>query len=151
MTGESKNKRAPAIPVWLDLVLVVVLPAALYLSTLAPTLTWAHNGQDGGDLVTAVYTSGVPHPPGYPTYVLLGKLFALLPVSEPAYRLNLMSEVCAVLTTAISASGPARSSALSRSANPACSQSSTHAPRPAKPLAGHASPILKIKKHGPTS
>ena len=101
MTGESKHKHAPAIPVWLDLVLVVVLPAALYLSTLAPTLTWAHNGQDGGDLIAAVFTSGVPHPPGYPTYVLLGKLFALLPVGEPAYRLNLMSAVCAVLTTGL--------------------------------------------------
>ncbi len=79
----------------------MVLPAALYLSTLAPTLTWAHGGQDGGDLIAAVFTSGVPHPPGYPTYVLLGKIFALIPAGDIAYRLNLMSAVCAVLTTAL--------------------------------------------------
>ena len=63
VTGESKKKRGPAVASWLDLVLVMVLPAALYLSTLAPTLTWAHGGQDGGDLIAAVFTSGVPHPP----------------------------------------------------------------------------------------
>ncbi|MFB0535245.1 MAG: DUF2723 domain-containing protein [Anaerolineae bacterium] len=90
-------KRSLVMPNWLELILVAVFPAALYLRTLAPTLTWAHNGQDGGDLITAVYTLGVPHPPGYPTYVLLGRLFAWLPVGGVAYRLNLMSAVCAVL------------------------------------------------------
>ena len=68
VTGESKNKRGPAVASWLDLILVMLLPAALYLSTLARTLTWAHGGQDGGDLIAAVFISGVPHPPGYPTY-----------------------------------------------------------------------------------
>jgi hypothetical protein len=91
-------KRGLVMPNWPELVLVAVFPTALYLGTLAPTLTWAHNGQDGGDLITAVYTCGVPHPPGYPTYVLLGRLFVCLPVGGVAYRLNLMSAVCAVLT-----------------------------------------------------
>ncbi|MEE9198841.1 MAG: DUF2723 domain-containing protein, partial [Dehalococcoidia bacterium] len=31
------------------------------------------------------------HPPGYPTYVLLGRLFAFLPFGEVAFRTNLMS------------------------------------------------------------
>ena len=33
---------------------------------------------DSGELVTAVYLLGIPHPSGYPVYCLLGKLWTLL-------------------------------------------------------------------------
>jgi len=68
-----------------------------YLETLAPGLTWQHSGADGGDLIAAVYTHGIPHPPGYPTYVLLARLFTVLPVGTPAYRMNLFSALSAAL------------------------------------------------------
>jgi hypothetical protein len=67
----------------------------VYLRTLAPTITWHNDGADGGDLIAAVVTGGVPHPTGYPTYLLLGSLFAHLPLGDLAYRLNLMSAVAA--------------------------------------------------------
>ncbi len=63
----------------------------IYLATLAPDLTWNHNGYDGGELITAAVTLGLPHPPGYPTYVLLGKLVSLIPVGTVAFRFNLFS------------------------------------------------------------
>ena len=69
----------------------------LYLVTLPPDLTWAHYGTDGGDLITASMTWGVPHPPGYPLYVVLGKLFSYLPLGTIAYRFNLFSAVSASL------------------------------------------------------
>ena len=50
------------------LVAVALLP--IYLTTLAPGLTWANDGADGGDLVTAAATLGVAHPTGYPLYRL---------------------------------------------------------------------------------
>jgi hypothetical protein len=74
-----------------------VVPLLVYLLTLAPTITWAHDGADGGDVITAAYTLGVPHPPGYPTYCLLGWLFTHLPLRDVAWRLNLMSAVGAAL------------------------------------------------------
>lgn len=43
----------------------------VFLFSLAPGLTWAHQGADGGELVTAAVVNGVPHPPGYPLYMLL--------------------------------------------------------------------------------
>ena len=67
----------------------------IYLLTLAPTITWAHHGADSGDLVTAVARGSIPHPPGFPTYLLLGELFIRLPWGDPAWRLNLMSAVLA--------------------------------------------------------
>ncbi|MBI4308600.1 MAG: DUF2723 domain-containing protein [Chloroflexi bacterium] len=64
----------------------------VYASQVAPTLTWRNAGADGGDLAAAVATLGIPHPTGYPTYVLVGRLFTvLLPWGDIAYRLNLMS------------------------------------------------------------
>jgi len=50
---------------------------------------------DSGELATAAYTLGIPHPPGYPLYVLVGKLWTLLvPVGEVAWRLSLLSAAC---------------------------------------------------------
>jgi hypothetical protein len=69
----------------------------VYVLTLAPDLTWANFGTDGGELITAAVTLGVPHPPGYPTYVLLGKLISLIPMGTVAYRFNLFSAVCVSL------------------------------------------------------
>ncbi|GAB4458776.1 MAG: hypothetical protein Kow0070_12910 [Anaerolineales bacterium] len=71
---------------------------ALYLRTMAPGLTWANDGSDGGDLITAAYTGGVPHPSGYPLYLLLARLFQALPIGSLAYRTNLMSAVFAALS-----------------------------------------------------
>ncbi|MBI4436556.1 MAG: DUF2723 domain-containing protein, partial [Candidatus Omnitrophica bacterium] len=66
----------------------------IYLRTLCPTV---YPG-DGGELIAASYTLGIPHPPGYPLYCLLGKLFTFLPFGNVAYRLNLMSACFASLT-----------------------------------------------------
>lgn len=71
----------------------------IYLFTLAPGLTQAHSSGDGGELITASVTLGIPHPTGYPTYILLGKLFSYLPLGTIAYRFNLFSAV----TTALAA------------------------------------------------
>jgi len=69
----------------------------VYLSTVAPGLTWAHHSGDGGELITAAVTLGIPHPPGYPTYVLLGKLLSLIPGGDMAFRFNLWSAFSAAV------------------------------------------------------
>jgi hypothetical protein len=81
----------------------IVLVSSLlgvYLATLAPGLTWANQGADGGDLIAAAATNGVAHPSGYPTYLMLARLFQFIPVGALALRTNLMSAVfaaCAAL------------------------------------------------------
>ena len=67
----------------------------VYLATLAPGLTWANSGADGGDLIAAAATGGVAHPTGYPLYLLLARFFQFLPLGSLAYRTNLMSAVTA--------------------------------------------------------
>ncbi len=48
-------------------------------------------GGDSGDLVTAAFQKGVPHPPGYPLYTFLGFLLTKLPVFTVAWRVGLLS------------------------------------------------------------
>src|SRR5512144_2141336 len=84
----------------LSLLLLVSSLLAVYLRTLAPGLTWANYGSDGGDLIAAAATGGVAHPSGYPLYLLLARLFQLLPIGSLAFRTNLLSAVattCAAL------------------------------------------------------
>jgi len=78
---------------------VVVFAASMlvYLMTLCPTVY----AGDSGDLITASYTLGVAHPTGYPFYMVVGKLFSLLPVGSVAYRYNLMSAFFCALTAAL--------------------------------------------------
>lgn len=63
----------------------------VYWLTLAPDITWANFGVDGGDLITAVVTRGNPHSSGYPTYLLVGYLIEKLPLSPIAHRFNFLS------------------------------------------------------------
>ncbi|MBP9501655.1 MAG: DUF2723 domain-containing protein [Candidatus Promineofilum sp.] len=72
-----------------------LIALGVYVLTLAPDLSWANGAYDGAELITASVTLGIPHPPGYPTYVLLGKLFSLLPMGTVAFRYNLFSAICA--------------------------------------------------------
>ena len=64
---------------------------AVYLLTLAPEVTF----WDCGELSTAAWSLGIPHPPGYPLYCIIGKLFTFLPFGSIVYRLNVMSAVFA--------------------------------------------------------
>ena len=85
-----------------------VIAFLVYRATLAPGLTWAHAGTDGGDLVTAAAVWGVPHPPGYPIYTFLGHLFAFLPFGSIAFNLNLFSALYASLASAVTAAAVLR-------------------------------------------
>lgn len=72
----------------------VVLPAIVCLRTMPPTVY----GLDSAELSVGAYTLGLVHAPGYPLYLLLGKLFTFLPLGDVGYRLNLMSAVFGIVT-----------------------------------------------------
>lgn len=73
--------------------ITAVVALVVYWFSIAPDLTWANYGGDGGELIAASYSLGIPHPPGYPSYVLIGKLFSSFPVGTIAFRYNLLSAV----------------------------------------------------------
>src|SRR5574341_523463 len=79
-----------AIPIFLVSLLV-------YILTLAPTIYW----QDSSAFVAASYTLGIPLSPGFPIYILLGRIFSLFPSSNPAWSINFMSAFWGSLSLAI--------------------------------------------------
>jgi hypothetical protein len=52
---------------------------------------------DSAELSASAVGLGSPHPTGFPLYCVLGKLASLIPVGELAFRLNLLSAICAGL------------------------------------------------------
>lgn len=81
--------------------LAFFIPFVVYVITMPNGITRAHYGADSGELITAAVTLGIPHPPGYPTYVVLGKLFSLLPIGSVASRFSLFSITAVSLTAAL--------------------------------------------------
>ena len=75
---------------------VFVIGLAIYLRTLMPGQAF----DDWGELQTVPHLLGIPHPTGYPTYVLAAHLFELLPLGSVAFRANLMAAVCVALALA---------------------------------------------------
>ncbi|MCY3772346.1 MAG: DUF2723 domain-containing protein [Gemmatimonadetes bacterium] len=52
-----------------------LISLAVYTKTIAPTVPF----WDGGEFIAASYILGIPHPPGSPLYILIGRLFTMLP------------------------------------------------------------------------
>lgn len=71
-----------------------ILPLALYVRTLAPTIY----NLDSAELTTAAATGGIVRATGYPLYLAIGRFWSLLPIGDVGYRMNLLSAVCGALT-----------------------------------------------------
>src|SRR3984957_10362056 len=77
---------------WLVLAVVFGVVWAVYLFTLAPELTL----EDSGELCTASYYAGIPHPPGYPFWSIYSWLWtAILPFGNVTWRVE-VGESCAL-------------------------------------------------------
>jgi Protein of unknown function (DUF2723) len=82
-------------PSYLAATIVSVAIFGLYLLTLSPsTAMW-----DTSEYITAAQVLGLPHPPGNPLFVLIGRVFALLPISSSiAVRINVLAAVCSAVS-----------------------------------------------------
>ena len=76
---------------WLPPAVLGLATFALYLRTLLPSVGVA----DTFEFQVVVPLLRVAHPTGYPLYILLGKLFTLLPLGNVAWRVSLASAVFA--------------------------------------------------------
>ncbi len=85
-----RSRRVPSTPA-LAALAVFGLALVVYLRTLLP-------GPSVGDWAEMQWIParlGIPHPTGYPLYVLLGKAFSLIPVGSLGFRAELLSAVSA--------------------------------------------------------
>ena len=74
------------------------LPALFFLVVAVTYISFTNDqlvGADSGEMIAASFNLGIAHPPGYPLYILLGKLFSLLsPFDSVIYTYNLFSTLC---------------------------------------------------------
>jgi hypothetical protein len=81
--------------VWIPLLAVVL---AVYMRTLTPGAL----GGDPGELQFVPAILSMPHPTGTPLYILLGKVWSMLPLGPTvAWRMNLLAAVSAALATVV--------------------------------------------------
>ena len=77
---------------------VALLVFGLYVLTLAPsTAMW-----DASEYIAAAYVLGIPHPPGNPFFMLVGRVFAILPVApNVAMRINVLAALCSAVAAGV--------------------------------------------------
>src|SRR5215204_5303234 len=82
-------------PSYLAAGIASVLVLTLYIVTLAPsTAMW-----DTSEYIAAAYILGLPHPPGNPFFVLIGKFFSLMPIAGSiAARVNILAAVSSAVS-----------------------------------------------------
>ena len=82
----DQSQRPPYLAAFLAFLAIF----AIYLVTLAPTTAF----WDTSEYIAAAKVLGIPHPPGNPFFVLVGKVFSLLPIAPSvAMRINLLAAI----------------------------------------------------------
>ncbi len=71
-----------------------------YLAALNP----AFFNDDSAETITAGFTLGLQHPPGYALATLVNRLFSFIPVGSPSFRINLGSAILSALAVTLLAS-----------------------------------------------
>ena len=71
-----------------------IVACAVYLLTAEPTASW----WDCGEYIATADKLQVGHPPGAPTFQVIGRLFTMLMPNNPAFAINAMSAICSGLS-----------------------------------------------------
>ena len=79
--------------------IVFLIATATYFLTLEPTVSW----WDCGEFITSAFKLEVGHPPGAPTFIILGRMFTLLGggPERAAVMVNAMSALASAGTIMI--------------------------------------------------
>lgn len=74
--------------------IIGLVACAVYVLTMEPTGSlW-----DTGEFISCAYKLGIPHPPGAPLFIMLGRLFTLFTPGDAAIGVNLLSALSSGFT-----------------------------------------------------
>lgn len=76
-------------------IIIFLISFIVYFKTIAPTTSF----WDCGEFIACSYILGVPHPPGSPLYLIVGRVFTLIPwASDIGLRVNIISAITTAIT-----------------------------------------------------
>ena len=80
-------------------ILVFLGSIVAYILTVQPTIPF----WDSGEFIACAAILGIPHPPGFPLYMLLARIAAVIPsAADIAHRINLLSAFASAFTAMFS-------------------------------------------------
>ncbi len=77
--------------------LCFVIALISYTMCVQPTVPF----WDCGEFSAAAAEQQVPHPPGAPLFLMVGKIFHMIPIGDPAVRINMVSVVASAATVSL--------------------------------------------------
>lgn len=69
------------------LAIIWIFAGGIYFKTLSPSILYI----DAGTMIAGAFSLGIPNPPGFPLYMLIGHLFSKLPFGSGLFRIQLLS------------------------------------------------------------
>ncbi|MEW5700917.1 MAG: DUF2723 domain-containing protein [Candidatus Zixiibacteriota bacterium] len=77
---------------------VFLFSAGVYMATVSRTVSF----WDCGEFIACSYILGIPHPPGTPLFMLIGRVFSCLPMAgDISHRINLLSSFSSALAATL--------------------------------------------------
>ena len=95
--SQPSNEESIHDAAWFLATSVFIIGLALYVATMCRTVHW----WDSGELAATARVLGIAHRPGFPLYILVGRVFGLIPFGDYFYRINFISAAASAASLAL--------------------------------------------------
>ncbi len=82
---------------WLLACSIFIVSLAFFVASTCRTVFW----WDSGELIANAHVLGIAHRPGFPLYILVARVFGMIPFGEYFYRINFISALSGAISLSV--------------------------------------------------